>query len=98
MPDLIGHDLILGSLLNEAYFAAGSSFIQIFLSLTTVYDRAVFFAERRKFSFEHSQQCGFSAARHAAKHGEFPVFEGKRYIFERRLFSFGISEAQIFDL
>ena len=92
VPDLVGRDLILRTLLHKAYFFCLFALVKGIKISAVEQDLAASAAMRRENGFELPQQRTFTASGGAAEHQKLSRTDGQREVGNRVLFLFRIRE------
>ena len=97
MPDLVGRDLILRTLLHKAYFFCLFALVKGIKISAVEQDLAASAAMRRKNRFELPQKRRFPASGRAAEYQKLSRTDGQRQVGNRVLFLLGICKTQMVD-
>ena len=93
VPHLIGHDLLVGVLRDEADLVGGGRVAHVRRKADGPGERA----EGRQLGLEQAQERCLAAAGIAAQQIKPAAFQREGYALQRGRFGFGVCKAQIFD-
>ena len=93
VPDLIGHDLLLGLLHHVSDLLCRSARGQGFQRSALEKDLALHLPHGREFPLQKAEKRGFSASRRAADHDPFALGNGKGKVLQRGRFIHGVTKA-----
>ena len=97
VPDLVGRDLVLRTLLHKADFFRLFALVKIVKISALKEDFAASASMRRENGFELPQQRTFTASGGAAEHQKLAWLDGQRQVGDCVLFLFRICKIQVSD-